>query len=43
MRASRLAGLVATAALAAACSTLTPAQDRSLDEVRAFADETARR
>jgi len=43
MRASRLAGLVATAALAAACSMLTPAQDRSLDEVRAFADETARR
>jgi hypothetical protein len=43
MRVSRLAGLVATAALAAACSTLTPAQDRSLDEVRAFADETARR
>jgi hypothetical protein len=43
MRASRLAGLVATAALAAGCSTLTPAQDRSLDEVRAFADETARR
>ena len=42
MRASRLAGLVATAALAAACSTLTPAQDRSLDEVRAFADETSR-
>ena len=43
MRASRLAGLVATAALAAACSTLTPGQDRSLDEVRVFADETARR
>ena len=43
MRASRLAGLVATAALAAACSTLSPAQDRSLDEVRAFADETAHR
>ena len=43
MRASRLAGLVATAALAAACSTLTPGQDRSLDEVRAFAAETARR
>jgi hypothetical protein len=42
MRASRLAGLVATLALAA-CSTLTPGQDRSLDEVRAFADETARR
>jgi hypothetical protein len=43
MRASRLAGLVATAALATACSTMTPGQDRSLDEVRAFADETARR
>ena len=43
MRASWLAGLVATAALAAACSTLTPAQDRSLDEIRAFADDTARR
>ncbi len=42
MRASRRAGLVATAALVAACSTLTPGQDRSLDEVRAFADETAR-
>jgi hypothetical protein len=43
MRASRLVGLLATAALAAACSTLTPAQDRSLDEVRAFADETTGR
>jgi len=43
MRASRLAGLLAAAALAAGCSSLTPAQDRSLDEVRAFADETARR
>ncbi|MEX2221276.1 MAG: ImmA/IrrE family metallo-endopeptidase [Candidatus Rokuibacteriota bacterium] len=43
MRASRLAGLVATAALAVACSTLTPAQDRSFDEVRVFADDTARR
>lgn len=43
MRASRVARLVAVAALAAACSTLTPGQDRSLDEVRAFADETARR
>ena len=42
MRASRLAGLVGTVALAA-CSTMTPGQDRSLDEVRAFADETARR
>ena len=43
MRASRVARLVAVGALAAACSTLTPGQDRSLDEVRAFADETARR
>jgi hypothetical protein len=43
MTASRVAGLVAMAALAAACSTLTAGQDRSLDEVRAFADETARR
>jgi hypothetical protein len=43
MRASRLAGLVGTVALAAACSTMTPGQDRSLDEVRAFADETSRR
>ncbi|HJR03528.1 MAG TPA: hypothetical protein VKA83_17960 [Methylomirabilota bacterium] len=43
MRASRVARLVAVAVLAAACSTLTPGQDRSLDEVRAFADETARR
>ena len=42
MRASRLAGLVGTVALAA-CSTMTPGQDRSLDEVRAFADETSRR
>ena len=38
-----MAWLVATAVLAAACSTMTPAQDRSLGEVRAFADETARR
>lgn len=38
-----MAWLVAMAVLAAACSTMTPAQDRSLDEVRAFADETARR
>jgi hypothetical protein len=43
MRASRLAGLVGMVVLAAACSTLTPGQDRSLDEVRVFADETARR
>ncbi len=41
MSASRLAGLGA-AALLAGCSLLTPAQDRSLDDVRAFADETAR-
>jgi hypothetical protein len=41
MSASRWAGLAA-AALLAGCSTLTPAQDRSLDEVRAFADATAR-
>jgi hypothetical protein len=34
--------LLCVTALLAACSTLTPAQDRSLDEVRAFADETAR-
>ena len=43
MRAPRVAWVVATAVLAAACSTMTPAQDRSFDEVRAFADETARR
>src|SRR5260370_28212228 len=42
MRASRLAGLVAVAALAAGCFALTAAQNRSLDEVRAFADDTAR-
>jgi len=42
MRASRLVGVVA-AALAAACSTLTPAEDRSLAEVRAFADQMVRR
>jgi hypothetical protein len=43
MRAWRPAGLlVVVAALAAGCFTMTPAQDRSLDEVRAFADETAR-
>jgi hypothetical protein len=43
MRESSLAGLVATAVLAAACSTLTPVQEQSLDGVRAFAEETARR
>src|SRR5216684_4951813 len=42
MRASRLAGLVTVAALAAGCFAMTPAQNRSLEEVRAFADETAR-
>jgi len=42
MRASRLAGLVTVAALAAGCFAMTPAQNRSLDEVRAFADDTAR-
>ena len=30
------------AALAAGCNTLTPAQNRSLDEVRVFADDAAR-
>jgi len=34
--------LLGVTGLLVACSTLTPAQDRSLDEVRAFADETAR-
>ena len=33
---------VIVAALAAGCNTLTPAQNRSLDEVRVFADDTAR-
>ena len=42
MRLSRLGRLLGALALLASCSTLTPAQDRSLDEVRAFADETAR-
>lgn len=42
MRPSRLAGLVAVAALLAGCFTMSPAQNRSLDEVRAFADDTAR-
>jgi uncharacterized protein DUF955 len=42
MRAWRPAVLMCAVALLAACSTLTPAQDRSLDEVRAFAEETAR-
>jgi len=43
MRASRLGWLLGLVAVAAACSTLTPSQDRSLEEVRAFADETAQR
>jgi hypothetical protein len=42
MRPSRV-GLLAVAVLAAGCFTMTPAQNRSLDEVRIFADETARR
>ncbi|HXA95251.1 MAG TPA: hypothetical protein VN323_06815 [Candidatus Dormibacteraeota bacterium] len=44
MSASRRGLLLLTAVLSvAACSTLTPAQDQSLDQVRAFADDTARR
>jgi len=43
MRPSRLAGRVAVAAaLLAGCFSMSPAQNRSLDEVRAFADDTAR-
>jgi hypothetical protein len=42
MRPSRLSGLVAVAALLAGCFSMSPAQNRSLDEVRAFADDTAR-
>jgi hypothetical protein len=42
MRPSRV-GFLAVAALAAGCFTMTPAQTQSLDEVRIFADETARR
>jgi hypothetical protein len=42
MRPSRLAGLVAVAALLAGCFSMSPAQNKSLDEVRAFADDTAR-
>jgi len=34
--------LLCVTGLLVACSTLTPAQEGSLDEVRAFADETAR-
>ena len=36
------AGAVTAGALVAGCSTLTPAENRSLDEVRVFADDTAR-
>jgi hypothetical protein len=43
MRASQLAGLLTAAALAGGCFTLTPVQERSFDEVRGFADATARR
>jgi hypothetical protein len=42
MRAWRPAGLLVVAALAAGCFAMTAAQNRSLDEVRVFADETAR-
>jgi len=42
MRPSRLAGLVAVAGLLAGCFSMSPAQNKSLDEVRAFADDTAR-
>jgi hypothetical protein len=42
MRPSRLAGLVAVAVLLAGCFSMSPAQNKSLDEVRAFADDTAR-
>jgi hypothetical protein len=42
MSASQLVGLVTAAALAGGCFTLTPVQERSLDEVRGFADATAR-
>jgi hypothetical protein len=43
MRASWLPWLLCAAALAAGCSSLTPAQDRSLDEVRGFAAQTTHR
>ena len=43
MRPSRLGLLWCAAAMAAGCSTLTPAQDRSFDEVRAFAEATTQR
>jgi len=42
MRACHPAGLLVVAALAAGCFTMTASQNRSLDEVRAFADDTAR-
>jgi hypothetical protein len=42
MRAWPPAGLLVVAALAAGCFTMTASQNRSLDEVRAFAEETAR-
>ena len=42
MRAWPPAGLLVVAALAAGCFTMSPAQNKSLDEVRAFADDTAR-
>lgn len=42
MSASGLGWLVGVVALVAACSTLSPSQDKSLDEVRTFADDTAR-
>jgi hypothetical protein len=43
MRASGFGWLLGVAALAVACSTLSPSQDKSLGEVRDFADETSRR
>ena len=43
MRAPGLGWLLGVAALAVGCSTLTPSQDRSLGEVRDFAEETSRR
>jgi hypothetical protein len=43
MRASGFGWLLGVAVLAVACSTLTPSQDKSLGEVRDFADETSRR
>ena len=43
MRAPAFGWLIGVVALAVACSTLTPSQDKSLGEVRDFADETSRR